>query len=432
MGMIARALTGSALLKISNIGFGFLVAVILARQLGAENYGVFSLAFVIVSVLAIFVQFGLPNLTIRETAKALEDKDWPRLRRIWLWVDQRAAMLLVAIGGAAVLALYLFADSIGEVGVATMAMALLLLPLMAFDTLKGAVLRGLGYIVRGQLSMMFLRPAFFVLLLAGAWASAADLTPALAMALRAAAMAGALVLTLWWLWNRIPAEARAAAPAATAEAGWMAAAFSMALMAGMNQINNYVDILILGALRPTEEVGLYRIAFQVATLAGFGLRVVAIVAAPRFAKLAHGGTAEAALQREITLMARLSLAAAVLVGVVLSLFGEAILDLAFGAEFAAAYPALLILLAGQILNAFFGPIGILMAMVGLEKKAAAVMIAAALVNVIANAALIPFYGLYGAAIATLLSFLIWNIAMWRILAGDRGLQSDPFGKKVTT
>ncbi len=50
-----RSVLGSAVIKVANALLGFGVAVVLARALGADGYGVYSTAFVIASVIAILV-----------------------------------------------------------------------------------------------------------------------------------------------------------------------------------------------------------------------------------------------------------------------------------------------------------------------------------------------------------------------------------------
>jgi len=81
--LLLHPLLGTAGLRVANAGLGFAVAVMLARTLGADGYGLYSTAFVIASVCAIVVQFGLPNLVMRETATAAVSEDWAHMRAVW-------------------------------------------------------------------------------------------------------------------------------------------------------------------------------------------------------------------------------------------------------------------------------------------------------------------------------------------------------------
>ncbi len=200
----------------------------------------------------------------------------------------------------------------------------------------------------------------------------------------------------------------------------------MALSSGMYEINNYADVLILGLLSNAEEVGLYRVAYQVSLLVLFGLQAFAIIITPHFARfyqqdnLAH-------LQRVVTLGARIATGFAVPVVAITLLFGDTILELVFGAQFKASYEPLAILVTAQLANAFFGAIGMLLNMVGLESKVAKTMSVAAICNIVLNFILIPIYGKNGAAIATLSSLLIWNIWLWHVAFKRLGINCSAIG-----
>ena len=64
-----------------------------------------------------------------------------------------------------------------------------------------------------------------------------------------------------------------------------------------------------------------------------------------------------------------------------------------------------------LVNALCGSVGLLLIMTGYERKAAAIMGTAALLNIIMNVVLIPLYGTVGAAISTAVSMVAWNLAM---------------------
>jgi O-antigen/teichoic acid export membrane protein len=78
-----------------------------------------------------------------------------------------------------------------------------------------------------------------------------------------------------------------------------------------------------------------------------------------------------------------------------------------------------ILLVGQVIAASAGSQMHVMTMTGNERGAAALLIAGALGNIIAGVALIYLYGLVGAAIASTMTLIVWNVAMalfiWRRL-----------------
>jgi len=423
---LLRGGVGSVAVKIVATGLSFAVAVVLARLLGPEGYGIYAYAFALVSILAIPAQFGLPNLVIRETAKAQAREDWGLMRGLWRWATGMAGAISIALALIAGIAAWIFADHFDEAQLATFAWGLLLIPLIALGNLRGAALRGLRKVVAGQLPESVLRPGLLVLaVLAAAWFWGAEaLGPAHAMALHAVAAAAAFAVGAWMLMQARPSETRAAATAPVYQARtWAAAAVPLALLMGMQMINQHTDILMLGLFRPAEEVGIYRVVVQGGLLVVFGLQAVNMVVAPQFARL-HSLGDKVSLQRVATLSARAALAIALPVALAFVLFGEQILGWVFGPAFAPGDIALAIIAVGQLVNAGVGSVGYLLNMTGHERDTARGVAIAASCNVILNLILIPPLGMNGAAIATALTFLIWNAILWKDAARRLGIDSS--------
>ena len=211
---------------------------------------------------------------------------------------------------------------------------------------------------------------------------------------------------------------------------WAAAAFPLALVSGIEIINQNIDILLLGVLRNVEEVGLYRVVVQVSIFVTFGLSVVDMVMAPEFARLSGTGKFKE-LERVARLSAAATLALAAPVVVIFVLFGEELLSLAFGSSYGAGSAALAILALGQLVNALTGSVGLLLNMSGNERDTLRAGAAAVLVNVAMNLVLIPPFGLVGAAIATSLSLALWNVILWRYVRLRLGISVFPaFGRRI--
>jgi O-antigen/teichoic acid export membrane protein len=91
----------------------------------------------------------------------------------------------------------------------------------------------------------------------------------------------------------------------------------------------------------------------------------------------------------------------------------------FGDGFASGSAALRILLLGQLVNATAGSVGVMLTMTGHERQAAVVMMVAAAGQIGLSVALIPRFGVEGAAVANAVSLIGWNLALavptWRKL-----------------
>jgi O-antigen/teichoic acid export membrane protein len=95
---------------------------------------------------------------------------------------------------------------------------------------------------------------------------------------------------------------------------------------------------------------------------------------------------------------------------VFALFPTQILSV-FGDEFKIAAFSLIILSIGKMFSAICGSVGTLLQMSGNQKYFQNVLIAAAILNIILNYILIPEFKLIGAAVASLVSNVFWNLLM---------------------
>ena len=86
----------------------------------------------------------------------------------------------------------------------------------------------------------------------------------------------------------------------------------------------------------------------------------------------------------------------------------------FGEEFSRSHTPLAILSLAQLANATFGSVGILLNMTGHERDTARALWQTTAANVILNLLLVPSYGMEGAAIATALSLIMWNVLLLRL------------------
>ncbi len=171
-----------------------------------------------------------------------------------------------------------------------------------------------------------------------------------------------------------------------------------------NKIIDSIDLLVLTYFRSLTEVGIYSIVLPTAGLCLFFYRPIAVVLIPLGAELWAQG--QAAKLRE--LFQRVYHYLFVLVMPLVILFfiqGSFILSFLFGPKYADGTMALRLILLGVF---FFGLAHInISALIGIgnSKKSGKVMLYGALINFVLNVILIPFWGMIGAGIATLVSYL---------------------------
>lgn len=427
---LIRSGIGGGVIKVSATLINTLLTILLARALGAEGYGVYAYVFSLVAVLAIPAQSGLPILVLRETATAHATKQWGLLRGIWRWANAAVGVIAVvlALGSGAVA--WASAARFTTTQLATFFWGLLLIPTMALGNLRGASLRGLQRVVVGMLPEFALRPGFLAIFVAGflLLSSREALAPDQAMALHVLAAALAFGVGLYLLWRKRPEPLRDRPRPVYHGREWMAALVPLSILAAANAVNQQAGVLILGMFSSSGDVGTYRVAVQTGNLVGLGLATVNLVVAPRFARL-YALRDMARLERLATATARVVVLTALPVGLALLFWGDSILGLAFGAEYTAGYRALAILTVGQLVNAGMGSVGLLLYMSGHEADAMRGKVLAVGLNITLSFALIPMFGLEGAAFATMVSLSHWNVLMHRSVRERLGIDGTAFNRR---
>jgi O-antigen/teichoic acid export membrane protein len=168
-----------------------------------------------------------------------------------------------------------------------------------------------------------------------------------------------------------------------------------------------VDILLLGKFNNFADVASYAIAVKLTIIVTLALTSVNAVFAPKIAEL-YSLKLFKNLKSDIIKATRLIAILTIPVILFLFVFSEYILGL-FGSEYLNAKTALYILLFGQAINALCGAVGVYMNMTNRQKILQRFLLTAFLVNLVLNLILIPEYGIEGAAIATTISMILWNI-----------------------
>lgn len=420
---LMRAGLGTAVLRVLGLALTLGTSVLLARIMGPEGLGAYTLAFAAISLLGIPVQMGISTLVLRETAQSQAVADWDRLRGIWYWATRRIVVMSASIVSIAVLGVHLWpvlppsARPVFLLGVP-------LIPLIALSQIRAAALRGLGRLVWGQLPEMLIRPALLVLfVLIGAMLL--GLTPLLVMGLHLIAALSAFAVGVILLMRARPQQVTQGT-GRTMDPAWASAVWSLALIAGAQSILANADFLMLGWWLSEHEVGIYKVATSGGGLTVTGLGILAMITSPRFA--AHYKTGQMRqLARLAAYAAVLGFAAALPVLGIFALWGGSILGWVFGTAFQDGATAMVILTAGHTLGAVFGICVGLLVMTGHEALAMRRVVASAALNVVLNLALIPRFGIEGAATATLVSTVVSNLLLWLSVRRHLGFDCSVLG-----
>lgn len=411
--LLIRGTSGTAFVKLFDMAAIFATTVLLGRFLGVKEFGIYAYAISWITLLGVFAQAGIANVMFRNVAVYHQENDWARIRGMF-----RFSFLVVSVAGlfcAAVLAVIAWLLHNTEL---TMRNALWLacLPLLlkAFFVPLSGVQRGLQQVTYAQLPLFLIMPSAFLLMVVGMYTlTPFTLTGNDAILLRAAAIGVGLLGAIKLLSVGLK---KAGGPQSLPRPiyqprQWLASAAPMVLVGSMFLVNSNADILMLGSLVGAEAAGVYKAATRGAELVVASLVIVNVPLAPIVARL-YAADDRIRLQLALTRCAQIAFVPAAIVAVLFIMKGEWFLQL-FGTEFASheGSLSLAILSIGQLFNAAAGSVAVLLIMTKHENYAARAMTISALLNVILNAILIPMAGLIGAAIATGISTIVWNLLL---------------------
>jgi len=424
---LIRDTSGTFLVKAANIVLLLLSALLLARLMGAQDYGAYAYILSWVSILLIPALFGMDTLLVRQIAIYDTHSQWALMKGIMGFSVYAVLTSSASLALIVALIAYLKPSWIGTEHITTFWTSLILLPLMALLNIQSGVMRGLHAVIRAQLPLIIIHPVVLIVsVIVVHYLFKISITPLIAVILTIACTVIALIISTMWELHVIPAQSKDVV-SARQFGNWLRSALPLVFMAGMGEINKRTDILMIGSMLDYQSAGIYAVAGQLSNLVAFILIVVNTVLTPVFARL-HSTGNKNLLQTLITKSTRFMIIVAIPVAFILAIFGNWILFY-LGGEFTSGLSALRILILGQIVNVAAGSVGGLLIMTGYERDAALGTSIAAIINIGLNFVLIPIWGIAGAAVATAISLTLWNVILALFVFTRLGIYS--FGLYVS-
>lgn len=217
------------------------------------------------------------------------------------------------------------------------------------------------------------------------------------------------VLALVFLSRNLSADAfRVRLPDVSVARELWSFSWPLAVGASLILLMSNLDVLMIGYFLESDDVGFYRSVQPLRQITQFVLQSFVFL----FLPLATTFYSRGDFEQLRTLYTTASKWVAVLTlpfVLVFSLFAADVVRVFFGAEYLPGAPALSVLTAGLFFNALVGPNGAMIQALDqskLEMYAAAVAVVA---NIVLNVLLIPPFGIVGAAFATVVGYVVFNV-----------------------
>jgi O-antigen/teichoic acid export membrane protein len=384
----------------------FAQAVIAARLLGAEDYGIVTLLLAIAQIASAFALLGYGAFAMAEVARGLKRGHHAIARLLSVHGHGRIlALSLIVMPLAYGCGAYLLGGLSWEIAVPL----LITIPALASIQLLRGIALGLSRPFWGVAPGEVFRPGLLVAALIGAAlfaeaSSALFITLYMATALIAAAIAFPTIRQ-----SKDSSRSTSSADSPLDKSQWDRGAIPFLGLHLVSILQIELATLMLGLLATPEDVGLFQPIARISMLLMLPLNAMGIAFSPRVSGLyAEGKTNQIkAIARVHTLTATGLL---ILGGLVIGLIAPYLL-LLFGSEFTAAAPLVWFLVAGRVVQAACGPGMELLGMTGNTNRANSSIAMSIGAEAVLAFLLIPIYGLTGAAMAAGLGLALRGVLL---------------------
>ena len=407
---IARG-TGIALVGMTlGVLFSFINRLIIARYGLQANYGIFSLALVVLQFAATISGLGLTQGATRFIAYFRGAGEEAKVRGTIFTSLRFSTVASIIIG----LVVFFTADTISVSIFHTPELATALkifavgIPFITLISTLAAFFRGFDRVEPGiYFENIALSAIILIVLLIIAAAGLPFVT--VFYAYLAAILITFIVLAIYTA-KKLPQRIGLTYMKETSPITKELLFFSLPLLGSaiMTTIVLQIDTVMLGYFKTLEMVGLYNAAHPLAVFISMPLAAMLLIYIP-VATSQYSRNLMDELRRNYTVLTKWLILVTLPLFLVLALFPEAILYLFFGQGYLPAAMALRILSIGFIISNFLGPNGGTLIALGHTRFIMWTTLATGTMNIVLNAILIPPLGMIGAAIASVVSITVVNI-----------------------
>lgn len=406
---IRTAAIGSLTIKFLSAFFALINGILLANLLSVKEFGIYILAFTTITVISIPVSLGLPHLITRYISKYEVTKNLSAMKGLLIRSNQ-FVLLSSVLAGLIALVLYVvwwknYSDNVVE----TFWYAFILLPLLVFGSLRAATLRGLKYVILGQMPDTFLRNLFFSFTLLWVTFFEQELTPQNAMIFHCIAAAVAFFVGYLFLKKKFLSRLKGIKPVFLSKL-WLKEAVPFSVISGVQVVKSKILIYVLAIFGSIEAVAIFDVAMRGAALVSFTTDALNMAIAPYISSAFEQKQMDS-LQRIVKKTARIIFVLSIPIALVFIFGGKPIIKFLFGNEYELSFIPLVILCIGHIVNIIVGPIAPVLNMTGnqkyLSKNQVQMMIASSILSI----PFIHYFGAVGAALVFTIVIMLQDLIL---------------------
>lgn len=419
---LIKASSFTLMIKLAGMFFGYIAMLFITRNYGAEEWGLYSLCLTTLSVAVLLPKFGFDSSLVRILAELNIDNKRPQIVAVLL----KSIAISLGISILVIIVIETFTEFIVSnlikqddmfyymklISIAVIPVVLLTIISATFQALKKTALFMLF-----QTSLINI--VFFILLLLYHYLGKEVSTFTIyVFSISIVLFLGVFFLLLTFRKFRINFRLTKGLTSKYSLKQISRISFPMMMSSSFVFLMSWTDIFMLSYYKTASDIGIYNSVLKLAGLSSIILVSINAIVTPKFVEFYTCQDING-LRDVVKKSTKLIFIATTPILIVLVLFSSSILGF-FGEEFEAGKLALYFLCIAGFVNAMSGSVGYLMQMTDQQNVFQNVLIVAFLVNLVANIILIPIYSYNGAALASSLSMILWNIALVFIIKRKLG------------
>ncbi len=409
---LAQLVAGKVfLVRVANAMLALLSQVLLARWMGAFEFGIYVYVWTWVLMIGALSDVGLSSAARRFIPEYTELKALDLLRGFLSGSRWLAFAIATAIGAVGAIAVTLVASWLDHFLVVPLYLACVIIPIYGLVQVQAGIAQSYDWPNLALMPFYIIRTLAMIVLMGGAWFISAPTDAVTAMILAAvtvwAVTFGQHVVLNRRLKGKVPAG-----PKRYEVKTWLATSLPIFVVEGFYLLLTYVDILALEHLRSPDEVAIYYASARLLAIVAFVYFAIASATTHKFTEY-HVAGDQNRLASFFGETIRWTFWPSLLACAMILAFGKPLLAL-FGQNFESGYDVMFILAIGMLARAAVGPAERLLNMLGERKQCAVIYAIAFAINLVLCIILIPRIGIEGAATATSSALIVESIMLYHV------------------
>ncbi len=395
------------IVRILGTALGFLGHVVLARFLGVEEYGTYTLVFSWLMVISLFSRLGFDNMVIRFITKYEVNKEFGKLKGLLKYSKKVILQINIVIAILLSAGIYLFGEHYSQSLKNTFILGFIFcLPMISIAYLKQSNLSGLKLVGISNIPVLIIRHLVLMLMVVISYFSIGKINAPIVMVLNAIAFFVAVVSASHWIRKNLPYVNNSIEPEVKKKY-WIQESLPFLVYSGANNISTRIDILLLGFFASFEEIGVYSAVTRLTPLLSFVLGVIATTVKPYISDFFTKNNLDR-LRTVVFYSVFSSTISSCFIFIFFMFFGKSLLTF-FGEEYVSGYNYLILIIIGHMVGVLTGLSGPLLAMTNHQRLLSKIEIFFLILNILLSIIVATKFGIIGIIISGTFTYILKNI-----------------------